>query len=223
MTKNTWIRRVKKILLAPLCLIGGAVEGVDREELKRILDKRVARAEAGVIRGYLSQKGVEGDELESAIDQLRRERQASVPTWETISSLERKASDLEYKLRETQTESSARLAMAKLGVSDEYAGDVLKLAEEGLKSAREQGGSSGEMEEFVTDAIEAVVARLPGLIGEGAGVGYSGGYTGRTGNYPRADVSGSMQQSLDHARQSGNNAAAVAIISQAAKKGIRLR
>ena len=73
------------------------------------------------------------------------------------------------------------------------------------------------------DAIEAVVARLPGLVEGNQLPGQTSLFAGSAGNFARADKNGSMQQELDHARNTGNNAAAVAIISQAAKKGIRLR
>ncbi|MCL2486904.1 MAG: hypothetical protein FWE86_04820, partial [Oscillospiraceae bacterium] len=103
-------------------------------------------------------------------------------------------------------------------------GDVLKLAEDGLKSAC-GNADPARAESDARTAIEAVVARLPGLV-EGAQPSENNpavGYAGSAGNFPRADSMGSMQQELDRARQTGNNAAAVAIISQAAKKGIRLR
>lgn len=206
-------RRIfKKLLLAPFNLIMGTLEDIDRGELDRIIDKRVARAENAVMRDYLAQHGVEGEDAEAAMEELRAERRGRQPSGELVDSLRKRAEDAEAKARGAQIDAEARVQLTRLGVLEEHSEDVLRLASRELDAARQNGDTGA-----VRTALEAVVARLPMVAGDG------GITTGTPGNFPRPDAGAVMQRELDNARRAGNNAEACAIISRAAVRGIRLR
>lgn len=206
--KNT-LEIFKKALFAPIAFCCGALADIDGEELTRIVEKRTARAENAVLRDYFAQHGVEGEEAEEAMEEFRRKRKAAQPSAQELSALREKLQQAEKQAKRASAMAHAKLGMVRMGIPEEHFDDVMTLV------IKDIGDDADE--ETVKNAVEAVINRLPGF-------GESGRYTaGSKGNFARSDSHAVMQQQLDAARAAGNNAAAVAIISHAAVKGIKLR
>ncbi len=215
---NYGIRKFfRRMLIAPLTLCA-VLDDADMDILMGAVDKRTARAEAAVLRDYFAQHGIEGEELEQATEQYRQKRREANPGSEELAQLRQRAERAEQNAVKASVSAEARVQLARLGVPERHSADVLLLASEELKAAEQNGGNP----EAVRSALEAVVARLPGLA-EPAG-SPAGTTAGARGNFPRQDDTAlSYQQSLDRARAAGDNAAAVSIITAAAARGIALR
>jgi|GEM_PF-1918158 len=215
---NYGIRKfLRRLLIAPLSLCA-VLDDADMDILMGAVDKRTARAEAAVLRDYFAQHGIEGEELEQAAEQYRRRRREENPDREELAQLRSRAEQAEKDVVRSKVSAEARVQLARLGVPERHSADVLLLASRELEAAEQNGGDP----EAVRTALEAVVARLPGLAEP---VGSPSGTTaGARGNFPRQDDAAlTFQHSLDRARAAGDNAAAVSIITAAAAKGIALR
>ena len=174
------------------------------------------RAENAVIRDYIAQLGVEGEEAEQAAEEFRRARREAQPDEDELRRLRDRAERAESETARVRVESEAKVQLHLLGVPERNAEDVLLLAASGLERARSEGGGA----EAVREAVQAVIARLPALV-QDEHPAYS---AGRPGNYPRQDDGQALlQHKLEQARASGDNAAAVAIITSAAEQGVTLR
>lgn len=207
-----FISTFKRILTAPLALMLASMDDIDMEELSRAVDKRVARAEAAVLRDYFAQHGLEGEEAEQAAESYRSMRRSAQPDGETLKKLRERAENAELSAAKAKTSAEALVHMARMGVPESCTQDVLLLTCAELEKSEDKGADA------VKEAVSAVIARLPGLA---EGQNYS---SGSRGSFPRQnDGAAIMQHQLDEARASGDNAAAVKIISSAAAKGINLR
>jgi len=207
-----FISTFKKILTAPLALMLASIDDIDMEELSRAVDKRVARAEAAVLRDYFAQHGLEGEEAEQAAESYRSMRRSEQPDGETLKKLRERAENAELSAAQAKTSAEALVHMTRMGVPESCAQDVLLLACAELEKSEDKSA------EAVKEAVSAVIARLPMLAEDR---NYS---SGSRGSFPRQnDAAAVMQHQLDEARASGDNAAAVKIISSAAAKGINLR
>lgn len=204
---------IRNLLVLPVI---GVHSSVDMEELGRIVRERTARAERSVLKDYFAQLGLDEEQAKEAEEAYRAAKTAQSPTKEQLSAAEERAKLASMHARQVQTDAEARVQMALLGVREECFSDVLKLASESL-------GKAGETETVDTDAvrraIETVIDRVPSFRGESAAVS-----TGTAGRFPRGgSAAESYRQQLNRAREMHDNAAAAAIISQAAEKGISLR
>ena len=207
----------RRLLTAPLAMCA-VLDDADMDILMGAVDKRTARAEAAVLRDYFAQHGIEGEELEQATEEYRQKRRESNPDAETLARLRLRAEEAERSAVKAGVAAEARVQLARLGVPERSSADVLLLAARELEAAEQNGGDP----EAVRQALEAVVARLPGLAGPEPAL--PGTTAGARGNFPRQDDAAlSYQHSLDRARAAGDNAAAVSIISAAAARGIALR
>ena len=207
-----FISTLRRIFTAPLALMLASIDDIDMEELTRAVDKRVARAEAAVLRDYFAQHGLEGEDAERAEESYREKRRAAQPDGEALKKLRERAENAELSAAKAKTSAEALVHMARLGVPESCTEDVLLLASTQLEKSEDKSP------EAVREAVSAVVARLPGLA---ENRNFS---SGSRGSFPRQNDSASlMQHQLDEARASGDNAAAVKIISSAAAKGINLR
>lgn len=207
-----FISTFRRILTAPLALMLASIDDIDIEELSRAVDKRVARAEAAVLRDYFAQHGLEGEEAEQAAESYREKRRAAQPDGEILKKLRQRAEAAELSAEKAKTSAEALVHMARMGVPESCAQDIL------LLTCAELEKSEDKSAEAVREAVGAVVARLP-MLAEGQNLS-----SGSRGGFPRHNDSVSvMQHQLDEARASGDNAAAVKIISTAAAKGINLR
>lgn len=231
----------KRILTMPLALLSPAVatipDDLDFEALGRMVDNRTARAERGVLRDYFAQHGVEGDDMAEAEQQYRRMRSEKQPDAQTFEQLRSRCGEAEKRARDAVIDSAARVRMARLGVDDELADDILLLARarlerDGSLSAADDGEASG----LICDAVADVLGRLPRTVPgtahdpehephtQNAAARNPDAFFGSAGSFPRNnDGHASFQQQLDRMRASGDNAAAVALINAAAEKGIFLR
>lgn len=208
---------LRRLLVAPFALCA-VLDNDETELLLKAVEKRTARAEAAVLRDFFAQRGLEGEQLEQAEEQFRQIRREREPDAGQLEQLRLMAQNAEEKARKAQVSAEARVQMARLGIPERHSADVLLLASRELEQAEKDGGDS----EAVRHALEAVVARLPGLA-EPSG-SPSGTTAGAKGNFPRQnDAASVMQSSLDRARAAGDNATAVGIITAAAQKGITLR
>lgn len=208
---------LRRLLIAPLSLCA-VLDDADMDILMGAVDKRTARAEAAVLRDYFAQHGIEGEELEQATEQYRQKRREANPGTEELAQLRRRAEQAEQDAAKANVSAEARVQLARLGVPERHSADVLLLASRELEAAGQNGGDP----EAVRAALEAVVARLPGLAEPADSP--IGTTAGARGNFPRQNEAAlSFQQSLDRARAAGDNAAAVSIITAAAARGIALR
>lgn len=209
---NAFLRKLlSKALLAPFGLFTGALADIDHDELARIVSRRVARAENAVLRDYAAQHGLEGEELDAMCEEFRRRRAESQPTAEEVHRLRTAVRQAESRALREAGRAGAQLALEKLGVLERHREDVLRLAAEDIDAA------AGDGEQIMT-AVQAVVDRMPFVLRGAGGMG-----AGQSGNFPRADAADVLRQQLEDARSAGDNALAVAIISDAAKRGINLR
>lgn len=241
---------IKKIILAPMLLLCPAMgvlgsgsdtnshdtdehtsaenePELDLEALGHIIDSRIARAERGVLRDYFAQHGIEGDAAVRAEERYRQFRNQSRPDKDTVRELERKCGQAEKLAKELAINSAAKIQLARMGVEDEYAEDVLTLARrqlerEGIKLS---SYNTEDASRCICEAVEKVLTRLPQLSGGGQAAAYNKGFdSGSTGNFPRKGGSQNiLQQQLESLRASGDTVSAVALINSAAEKGISLR
>ena len=219
---------IKRILTAPLALLCPALciagDDIDFEALGRMVDSRVARAERGVLRDYFAQRGLEREDAALAEERYRELRKASHPDAEQLNAARRRCGEAERRLRELGADSAARVRMARLGVDDDIADDVLVLARRQLeRDGITLSDDEREAAESMKKAVDAVLGRLPQLARAHTG-GADGIGSGSTGNFPRngggQDI---LQRQLDSLRAAGDTASAVALINAAAEKGITLR
>lgn len=207
---------IRRMLVLPILGIQGEGGTVDMEELNRIVRERTARAERSVLRDYFAQLGLSEEQAKEAENAYKAEKSASEMTAQKLAEAEERAKLAEKTARQAQTASEARVQMALLGVREECFTDVLRLAAEGLSEAE---GETGADSEKVRAAIEKVIERIPSFTGEV--IPHS---TGTMGRFPRGNSAAeSYRQLLNRARETHDNAAAAAIISRAAEKGINLR
>ncbi|MBQ9993972.1 MAG: hypothetical protein IJP17_04610 [Clostridia bacterium] len=209
------LRFVRRILLAPITLMLRALDDFDADELIRIVDKRSARAESAVLRDYFAQHGIEGEDADRAAELYRDKRRERTPDAQTLGELRRRAESAEREASRARLNAEARVQMARLGIAEQYAEDVLLLASKDLQAAEQNDGDP----EAVRAALQSVIDRLPSLAAPQQGI-----TAGMRGNFPRGeDTASSLQHQLDKARAAGDNATAVSIITGAASKGIQLR
>ena len=215
--KNEIRKFFRRLLTAPLALCA-VLDDADMDILMGAVEKRTARAEAAVLRDYFAQHGIEGEEAEQAAEQYRQRAREKNPDPAQLEQLRQRAEQAEQEVIRAGVTAEARVQLARLGIPERHSADVLLLASKELEAAQQNGGDP----EAVRAALEAVVARLPGLA-EPAG-SPAGTTAGARGNFPRTDDAAlTYQHSLDRARAAGDNAAAVSIITAAAAKGIALR
>lgn len=218
MKKNVLHRVLSRALAAPLFGLMRTVDDVDMDELSRIVEKRVRRAENAVIRDYLAQCGVEGDDAERVTEQYRQRAREAQPDMAEVAQLRERAENAERAARQAAVDAEARVQLERLGVPARNHADVLLLAKSELQAA--QSGDTEDGAEAVRSAIQSVVERIPGLTAQGAPTASAGS----RGNFPRQeDAALSFRHQLDSARAAGDNAAAIGIINSAAEKGIALR
>lgn len=207
----------RRLLTAPFALCA-VLDDADMDILVGAVEKRTARAEAAVLRDYFAQHGIEGEQAEQATEEYRQRVKDSRPDPAELAQLRQRAEWAEKEAIKAGVTAEARVQLARLGVPERHSADALLLASEELKAAEQNGGDP----EAVRQALEAVVARLPGLA-EPAG-SQAGTTAGARGNFPRQDDAVlTLQHDLDRARAAGDNAAAVGIITAAAARGIALR
>lgn len=200
-----------RVLALPLISAAGALGDIDYDELSRAVDKRVARVESAVMKDYFAQHGLSEDEAEQAADSFREKRKAAAADSEVSAALRERAEKAEAAAENARTSAEMLVQMARMGVPESCAEDVLLLTRAQLEKSEDKSS------EAVREAVGAVIARLPGLA---AGQLSSGS----RGSFPRQDDGAAVwQHQLDRARASGDNAAAVGIIAAAAKNGISLR
>ena len=215
--KNEIRKFFRRLLTAPLALCA-VLDDADMDILMGAVEKRTARAEAAVLRDYFAQHGIEGEQAEQATEEYRQRVRDKHPDPALIEQLRQRAEWAEKEAIKAGVSAEAKVQLARLGVPERHSADVLLLASKELEAAQQDGGDP----EAVRQALEAVVARLPGLA-EPTG-SQSGTSAGARGNFPRKDDAAlTYQQNLDRARAAGDNAAAVSIITAAAAKGIALR
>lgn len=213
-------RFLMRLFTAPLALALSAAGELDMDELFRIVDKRVARAENAVVRDYLAQHGLEGEEAEQAEERYHAARRAALPDPEEIRQLRRRTAEAETAARHATVDAEARVQLERLGVPERSHADVLLLAGKDLQRAYDGETGDADSVQLVREALEAVTARIPGL-GSRAEAGIS---AGSRGNFPRQENAALVwQQQLDRARAAGDNAGAVRVINSAAERGIALR
>ena len=206
---------IKKMLVLPIVSVQGGDSAVDMDELNRIVRERTARAEKSVLKDYFAQLGLSEEQAKEAEDAYKTAK-GSHPTKEQLAAAEERAKSAEKTARQAQAGAEARVQMALLGVREECFSDVLKLAADGISGAVE--GDSVNADE-VRRAIENVIERVPSFTGGEVSIS-----TGNAGRFPRGNSAvESYRQQLSRAREMHDNAAAAAIISQAAEKGISLR
>ena len=195
----------------PLISAAGALSDINYDELSRAVDKRIARAEAAVMKDYFAQHGLNEDEAEQAADSYREKRKAAAADNEVSAALRERAEKAEAAAEKARTSAEMLVQMARMGVPESCAEDVLLLTRAQLEKSEDRSS------EAVREAVGAVIARLPGLAGGQLS-------SGSRGSFPRQDDGAAVwQHQLDRARASGDNAAAVSIIASAAKNGISLR
>ena len=216
------MRMIKKLLktiflLPVLPILSAGVDGlVDMTELSRIVDERTARAENAVLKDYFSQLGLSDDQKAKAAKDYRAYRKAQTPTDEQLAAAKQEAAAAKLTARKAGADAEARVQMALLGVREECFGDVMTLAAGALEAvcADDEIDSAG-----IRSAIENVIDRVPSFTDGG-----SVATTGSPGRFPRSSgVADSYKQRLSRARELGDNAAAAAVISQAAAVGVSLR
>lgn len=207
---------IRRMLVLPVIGVSGGDSGVNLEELGRIVRERTARAEKSVLKDYFAQLGLSEEQAKEAENAYRAARGSEFPTKEQLAAAEERAKSAEKTARQAQAGAQARVQMALLGVREECFDDVLKLASDGL----EQACTGDEVDtDSIRSAIEGVIERVPSFIG-----GNIVSSTGTAGRFPRGNSAAeSYRQQLLRARELHDNAAAAAIISRAAEKGINLR
>lgn len=205
------IRIVRQVFTAPLALMLGVLEDSDYEELTRAVDKRLARAESAVLRDYFAQHGLEGEESELAQEEYRARRKSARPDNGLVDELRQRAELAEQQAAQAMTNAEAMVYMARMGVPESCTQDI------GILVSAQLEGSEDRSREAVCQAVDAVLARLPGIAERPVS-------SGQRGNFPRRDDGAAVWRSqLERARASGDNAAAVRIIAAAAEKGVVLR
>lgn len=207
---------IRKILVLPMVSVQGGDGAVDIEELGRIVRERTARAERSVLKDYFAQLGLSEEQAKAAEEEYKAAKDSTTPTKEQLAEAQERAKSAEKTARQAQTAAEARVQMALLGVREECFSDVLKLAADGLAKAAEGEATDTE---GVRRAIESVIERIPSFTGSESAIS-----AGAAGRFPRGNSAAeSYRQMLNRAREMHDNAAAAAIISQAAEKGINLR
>lgn len=200
-------------MLLPLGVGLGAIGDIDEDELFRAVEKRRARAERAVIRDYLAQHEVEGEQAEEAFESLSEKMRSRRPTGEKLAELERRAKNAEEQLEKNRFDNELRSIIAGRGVVGKSVDDAMTLA------LCELAPENSRDKEAFSRALDAVLERLPSLGSDTTAVS-----TGARGDHPRrGDAHGYWLQRLEAARQAGDNAAAVKILTEAAQNGIALR
>lgn len=200
-----------RIIAAPLLAVMRTMEDIDFGELTRAVERRTARAESAVLKDYFDRHGLSGEDAERAEDIYREKRRADSCSREEMSALRERTEKAEAAVRKAELSAEMRVQMARMGVPESCAEDVLLLTSAELEKSEEKDGES------VREALGAVIARLPGLAGRQLSAG-------SRGSFPRQDDGAAVwQHQLDRARAAGDNAAAVSIITAAAKNGVSLR
>ncbi len=205
---------IKRMLVLPVMNVADGGSAVDLDELNRIVRERTARAERAVLKDYFAQHGL-SEEQASAAEQSYRAGKG-VPAGEQLAAAQERARAAEKAAKQAQSEAAAKVQMALLGVKEECFSDVMKLAAEDISDAAD---ASDVDVERVRHAIESIVRRVPSFTGNDANLS-----AGTPGRFPRGgSAAESFRAQLDRARAMHDNAAAAAIIGQAAEKGIVLR
>lgn len=202
----------------------------DRETLDNLIGQKLERAERAIIRNYLKDCGMEGEEISEHVNSIIEERahKNTVITSE-LEKARGVISELEGKIRQQSIGFAVREIMDKLGVKKELYNDVRLLAADGINSAVDSDGVVDTS--AVQSAITAVINRIPSVAensaesdSDNAAAFEKATYTGAMGNFARNnDSSALMKNRLNSARAAGNNALSVSIISEAASMGISLR
>ena len=174
------------------------------------LDTRQERTERSVIKSFAEQNGVSVEEITKLMADYKAQQAAAIPA------------NVQQRIDERMRTADNRLISAEvrsvgteLNIIDIDAAFML-MDKSGVKVG-EDGSVTG-----VKEALEALTAAKPWLVAQQSSAP-SG--TGSAGNFPRGNGSeqGDYAVRLKAARDSRDGAAAIAIINEAAAKGIALR
>ena len=176
------------------------------DSLAAALDSRRQRAERSVINSFARQNNLSTELLESLIRQRSQRQSPSIPA-DVQAIIDKKLRDADDRLIRAEI----RNAGSQLGLIDSDA--AFALMDKSAVGVGDDGSVYG-----VRESLAELLKDKPYLASRPSGS------TGRTGNFPRQSSDASVYASqLAHARDSGNNSLAAAIISEAASNGILLR
>lgn len=191
----------------------------NREELEQLVSRKLALAERSVVRAYLNKCSDDPEEIETAIEEFissRAEHGVQALSQQLEESLNTR-NQLEKLVAEKCFELAVNSAVYSLGVKNEFCEDVKLLASHAITAESSQ--------EDITQAVASVVERIPAFLNDSSEPSsIKPDFAGHRGNFARKEDSAALLQNrLNSARASGDNALSVAIISEAAELGVSLR
>lgn len=137
-------------------------QGIDYERLASILDGRIKATEDSVLKGYLKEQGLTGDELAEAIKTFKAQREAAGPD---VAGMERSIAELQSQVEQAnrattiaRIENAVIVEATKMGVDPKAIPYLTRMAD--LADV----GSDGAIDPAkVAAAISKVLDDLPAL------------------------------------------------------------
>lgn len=134
---------------------GGNMPEIDYDKLSSILDGKLNVTKDSVIKGYLKEQGLTGDELTEAIKAFKDKKKADEPNFDELNQ---KLSASEKRALKGEMKIAALEMTEELGLTNKEMGYALKLAD--VSGVIEEGKIS---EEKLKEAINKVLEDLPQL------------------------------------------------------------
>lgn len=140
----------------------GTTQTIDYARIEEIVNKRTASTTDNVLKGYLKQQGLTGEELDQAIATFKQQKAAAETQKQTdYENATRRVQELETQILNSNIDSKLTTVAASEGVSAEKIPFLLKLVER--KDLADDKGNVSE--DKVKEAINGVLKAFPDFKG----------------------------------------------------------
>lgn len=140
----------------------GQESGIDYEKLASIIDGKIKVTEDSVLKGYMKQQGLTGEEMNQAIEAFKADRASKMPD---VDALNKQIADKDNEVLEAQSRALlAETKMEAMGMASELGVDakvipfILNSAD--ISNIIEDGAVSKEK---LKESLDAVLKDLPML------------------------------------------------------------
>lgn len=135
---------------------------IDYARIEEIVNKRTAGTADNVLKGYLKQQGLTGEELDQAVNTFKQQKAAAAQQKETdYQNLVQRNKELEAKILNTSIDNKITSLAAGEGVSTDKIPFLMKLVER--KNLADDKGNVSE--DKVKEAINEVLKAFPDFKG----------------------------------------------------------
>ena len=135
---------------------GGQVPAIDYDKLSSIIQGATARKEDAVLKGYLEQQGLTGEELTQAISAFKADREAKKPD---VDGMNAQIRELTRSLNVAKVENAVIVQAQKMGVDAKAIPYLTRMAD--LSDVGDEKGAIDP--EKVGAALQKVLDDLPAL------------------------------------------------------------